>query len=645
MVFRRFVRPQAIGGRSLRPLYALGGFAALAALSASSAGAQVLFQQFTYPIPDLPANRSWWQEAGAQLPALRNLGVYAVWNPVPVKGGSGKNSMGYDPYDLYDLGSKDQKGTIPTRFGTKDQYLAFIAVAHANGLRVYSDVVLNHTGGADKVEENPLMARLGMNDIPDPSRIPKQYLPPNYDPARMTVRSWTRYLPKGASGVPGSGRFTRDWHNFHPTDVHPDRARPYHEKEFGEDYCFEAQNGYVSRSLSDWGAWFRAQTGVDGYRLDAVKIIEPSFADTFAQHSIAAPGPKTASGVPFFLVGEFWDTNQKLLGDFQAATHHQMSLFDFGLFYALWDMTNKPETFDMHTLLNRRLVDRDRAVAFVSNHDVDRFQPINRQKRSLPYAITMVMAGRPSIFYSDFFAPEDKQLPAALAALVKVHNRYAVGRENIRLVDKSALVIEREGNLLAAFNSGGDGAASRTVTVPTAFGGGVALRAVGLPSGATPSPPVQTDATGAATVTVPAGGYVLLVRASSNERTNPDRFAPAATLPTTQTWELADDLDTGRLAVGAPKTVNVTLAAGSVVETSLRDFGGGRNVTLELQNNAGAVLSRAAVKRGGSVGLKHRVGAAGIYRVVAHLLPEGNKPVPPTGGHLTVTYTAPAALP
>src|SRR6478609_5500347 len=79
-------------------------------LLARPATAQVLFQHFYYEIDKPPAGSSWWREADKELPALARLGVSALWSPVPTKGGSGASSMGYDPYDLYDLGSKDQKG-------------------------------------------------------------------------------------------------------------------------------------------------------------------------------------------------------------------------------------------------------------------------------------------------------------------------------------------------------------------------------------------------------------------------------------------------------------------------------------------------------------------------------------------------------
>jgi alpha-amylase len=84
--------------------------------------------------------------------------------------------MGYDPYDYYDLGDYDQKGAIPTWFGTKNDLLSLISEAHQNRLSVIADVVINHNSGADEQELNPISGQ---------SR-------------------WTLFKPK-------SGRFLRNW--------------------------------------------------------------------------------------------------------------------------------------------------------------------------------------------------------------------------------------------------------------------------------------------------------------------------------------------------------------------------------------------------------------------------------------------------
>jgi alpha-amylase len=42
--------------------------------------------------------------------------------------------------DRFDLGDKDQAGSIATRYGTKGEFLRLIEVAHRFGLRVYLDM-------------------------------------------------------------------------------------------------------------------------------------------------------------------------------------------------------------------------------------------------------------------------------------------------------------------------------------------------------------------------------------------------------------------------------------------------------------------------------------------------------------------------
>jgi alpha-amylase len=60
---------------------------------------------------------------------------------------SGAFSVGYDPFDRFDLGDKNQSGSIPTRYGTKADLLRLVEVAHRFGLRVYFDNVMAHNGG------------------------------------------------------------------------------------------------------------------------------------------------------------------------------------------------------------------------------------------------------------------------------------------------------------------------------------------------------------------------------------------------------------------------------------------------------------------------------------------------------------------
>lgn len=531
------------------------------------AQSDVLFQDFYWDTV-APAGQSWWTYTASQLPALARAGIGAVWVPAPYKGGVGKLDMGYGPYDLYDLGSKDQKGTVATHFGTKEQFLAFVADAHRLGIKVYADAVLNHASGADYAEPNPVMAKLGWDDIPDDSKVPAELRSPSAKPGD-NLRSWTGFAPKGADGKLGTGRFPRTWRDFHPNEAEPDRNPPYHQQEFGQDYAFHGDHDYVRKSMIAWSHWFIAQTGVDGYRMDDVKGMEPDFVADFI--NLGPPG--------LWVVGEYLDGDPSKLADYLHQAHDSLHLFDYPLYFALQDMTFRPEAFDMHDLFKRRMADRDKAVMFVGNHDMSRNSAVIVYNVPLAYAVIMAMAGTPSVYYSDFWRA-GAPLRTAITKLVEAHDELAVGTEITRHVDKTTLVLERKGHLLAAFNSGGD-EETHKITVPTSFAPHTRLiDYVG------DGKPIMTDDQGRATLQIAPYCYEYYARAGQALAI---KHKP---IKTSQTWEFADDLDTGRLS-GTPQTIHVTLIKGESLNATLT-LDGGVSGNIAVVDPNGATLTTSA---------------------------------------------------
>jgi glycosidase len=84
-----------------------------------------------------------WNEITAKMPELAEAGYDSIWIPPPTKG-SGGLSVGYDLFDPFDLGSKDQEGTVATFYGTEADLLRLVETAHRFGIRVYLDNVMNH---------------------------------------------------------------------------------------------------------------------------------------------------------------------------------------------------------------------------------------------------------------------------------------------------------------------------------------------------------------------------------------------------------------------------------------------------------------------------------------------------------------------
>jgi alpha-amylase len=56
-----------------------------------------------------------------------------IWLPTAPKEAPVKGSAGYDAFDDNDLGSKNQKSTVATLYGTRQQLTRCVAVMRAKG--------------------------------------------------------------------------------------------------------------------------------------------------------------------------------------------------------------------------------------------------------------------------------------------------------------------------------------------------------------------------------------------------------------------------------------------------------------------------------------------------------------------------------
>lgn len=84
-----------------------------------------------------------WRDMADKMPELAEVGYGAIWIPPPTKG-SGGLSVGYDAWDPFDLGGKDQRSTVRTRYGTEAEFVRMVETAHRFGIRIYIDNIMNH---------------------------------------------------------------------------------------------------------------------------------------------------------------------------------------------------------------------------------------------------------------------------------------------------------------------------------------------------------------------------------------------------------------------------------------------------------------------------------------------------------------------
>lgn len=359
----------------------------------------VLLQAFHwYTEPD----GTLWRRLAAEADALAARGFSAVWLPPAFKGAAGGYDVGYGVYDLYDLGEFDQKGTVRTRYGTKDEYLACVAALRGAGLSVYADIVFNHRLGADERE----VVRAFRVDPADHGRTADE---PD------EVHAWTAFHFPGRAGTYSDWRWRAEHFTAFDHEVEGERVifkidRSAFEGEAARDSSnlnflmgchVHACHPDVQDELRRWGAWFLDGTRVDGFRFDAAKHVDAGcFVDWL--HAMQAH-----SGRELFSVGEYWSNDVGELVSFLQETGGSISLFDVPLHTRLHAASEDPG-FDLRTIYDGTLVAAApmHAVTFVDTHDTQPLQscqsPVADTFKTQAYALILLReAGYPCVFAAD----------------------------------------------------------------------------------------------------------------------------------------------------------------------------------------------------------------------------------------------------
>jgi alpha-amylase len=403
-----------------------------------------MMQYFHWYYGSTDAAPDLWGQVARQAAALSELGISALWLPPPYKGAAGRHDVGYGIYDLYDLGEFQQKGSVRTKYGTRQQYLKAIESAHLAGMQVYADVVLNHKAGADDTQWVKA-ARVHYDNR-------------NFHYGDETwIESWTHFH------FPGRGDKYSDfkWHYRHFDGV--DWAHNLGEKaifkflgpgkewekmvsdEHGNyDYLMfsdlDMNHPEVRTELARWAKWFVRTTHVDGFRLDAVKHIQYSFFRDWLSFLRREFAPKK-----IFAVGEYWSSQVGQLTHYLNETHGMMSLFDAPLQNNFYMASRTPHGgFDMRRLLDNTLVRNDpvHAVTLVDNHDTQPCQALERWVdwwfKPLAYSVILLRQdGYPCVFYPDYYGAEYTDCGhhvilapvPGLHEMIQARRRLAYGRQ------------------------------------------------------------------------------------------------------------------------------------------------------------------------------------------------------------------------
>lgn len=410
---------------------------------------KVMMQYFQWYLPN---DGKHWQRLKEEAKNLKEAGFDAIWLPPAYKGQGGINDVGYGVYDLYDLGEFDQKGTIRTKYGTKDEYLEAIAKLHHYHIEVYGDMVLNHRMGADGTE----LVTAVENDSFDRNKVIS---------AKEQIEAWTRFDFKGRNGKYSDFVWNESCFDGVDYDERKKRHAIYEfdgdswdqlvDNENGNyDYLMGADVDFNNQAVVDelirFGKWYLDFTNVDGFRLDAVKHIDFTFFTRWLKEL------RRYSKRDLFAVGEYWHGDVNKLLHYLEVSNYCMSLFDVTLHFKFHNISNSNGTFDMGSIFENTLVKKvpDYAVTFVENHDSQPGQSLQSSVanwfKPIAYALILLrQSGYPCVFYGDYYGIPEYNVDSfkdEIDIMIKVRKEFMFGKEHNYFDDNDIVGWSYEGD-------------------------------------------------------------------------------------------------------------------------------------------------------------------------------------------------------
>lgn len=384
----------------------------------------------------LPADGKHWQRLRKQAKKLKEAGFSAIWLPPAYKGNGGINDTGYGAYDLYDLGEFDQKGTISTKYGTKDEYLALINELGHNGIDVYADMVFNHKMGAEScetVEAIPVAWYDRTQPIGQETNI-EAWTVFNF-PARQDKYSAFHWNYRYFDGVDYDNR--SNTHNIYVFDG-ANWEKQVAKENGNYDYLMGADLNFdhpeVIQELKNYGKWYLDTTHVNGFRMDACKHIRSTFFKEWLDYL------RQQTQQELFCVGEYWSADLNELTQFLEDNEFKLSVFDVCLHYNFYAVNYANGNFDMRNILKNTVVERfpQNTVTFVENHDTQKGQAlqtvIEDWFKPIAYGLILLrQAGYPCVFYADYYGNKETGMTSfkvVIDKMMKVRRERLSGQQH-----------------------------------------------------------------------------------------------------------------------------------------------------------------------------------------------------------------------
>ena len=246
-----------------------------------------------------------------RLDYIQGLGATAIWfGPIfknkPVQGGPGTESSGYHGYWVTDFTQVDP------HFGTNADFKAFVDAAHARGMKVYMDIITNHTADVIFFAECE-----GRNDCPYRSiadypyqtlggptgkRINQGFAGQDVGTAENFARltnpnyAYTVKVPPAERNVKVPA-WLNDPIYYHNRGNTVFRGESNRNGDFvGLDDVMTENPRVVAGMIEIFGSWID-RFGIDGFRIDTARHVNPEFWQVFVP---AMQARARARGIPNF---------------------------------------------------------------------------------------------------------------------------------------------------------------------------------------------------------------------------------------------------------------------------------------------------------------------------------------------------------
>lgn len=239
-----------------------------------------------------------------KLDYIKALGFTAIWITPVTQNASGED---YHGYHSMDFSSVDLRYESRKEWGSaKDvKFQDLIDAAHAKGMKVILDIVLNHTSNFGEAKINPLFTR-------------DQNIRNQATPAGALIPNTAR-LSSGYFNQDGDAQYqerfkyfknpqydTHNYYHHYGTGWNWDLPNRWWGQIAGDCVDLNTENDYVAQYLVDCYGKF-IEMGVDGFRIDTTgHIARLTFNTQFIPQftSLAEKHKEKRGGGPFFMFGE-----------------------------------------------------------------------------------------------------------------------------------------------------------------------------------------------------------------------------------------------------------------------------------------------------------------------------------------------------